>query len=269
MSFPLSPVNGQTATLNGIVYSYSTSTQAWTRVLSSTLTYNSIFLTNTTTSTSTNTGALIVAGGVGIGSNLTVAGTSTFYGNVLPGADSVYNLGSSSTQWKSLYVSSSTIYIGGTAVSVVNGNLQVAGAPIIASSTGTTSTFIVSNTSNSTSTTTGAIVVAGGIGVGGNITVGGTITGGGVRTTSTSTPPVNPTVGDIWYNTTTDDIYRYSTDGTTSAWIDVTGPAGFGLSPSRNMIVLTNSSTSVLVSVSAGYVNILNYSGSTINIPIY
>ena len=127
MSFPLSPVNGQTATLNGIAYSYSTSTQAWTRVLSSTLTYNSIFLTNTTTSTSTNTGALIVAGGVGIGSNLTVAGTSTFYGNVLPGADSVYNLGSSSTQWKSLYVSSSTIYIGGTAVSVVNGNLQVAG----------------------------------------------------------------------------------------------------------------------------------------------
>jgi hypothetical protein len=152
---------------------------------------------------------------------------------------------------------------------VVNGNLQVAGAPIIASSTGTTSTFIVNNTTNSTSTTTGAIVVPGGIGVGGNITVGGTITGGGVRTTSSVNPPANPTVGDIWYNTTTDDIYRYSTDGTTSAWVDITGPGGLGISPTRNMILLTNSSTSVLVGVSAGYVNILNYSGTTINIPIY
>jgi len=447
MSFPLSPINGQTATLNGIVYSYSTSTQAWTRVSASTLTYTSINLSSTTTSTSTNSGALIVGGGVGIGGNLYVGGTSTFSGNLLPSIDSTYNLGSSSTQWRSLYVSTNTIYIGGTAVSVVNGNLQVGGAPLIASSTGTTSTFVVSNTSNSTSTTTGAIVVAGGIGVGGNITVGGaitsfgdatgngalfagtagytpftqtigqftgnlngymeinvqninsgtqastdivassnnvgtnngyidmgitngnwngtqpyslgttlapndgyilvgpnasnntgnlvfgtttsgtnikfvvaatnaqstltqvttasvvmivnpvntpststttgaltvaggvgiggnitvggTVTGGGVRTTSTSTPPVNPTVGDIWYNTTTDDIYRYTTDGTTSAWIDITGPGGLGQSPTRNMIILTNSSTSVLVAASQGYVNVLNYGGTTINIPIY
>jgi len=269
MSFPLSPANGQTATLNGIVYSYSTSTQAWTRVANSTLTYTAVNLSSTTASTGTNSGALIVGGGVGIGGSLYVGGTSTFFGNLLPSADSVYNLGSSSTQWRSLYVSTNTIYIGGTAVSVVNGNLQVGGAPLIASSTGTTSTFVVTNTSNSTSTTTGAIVVSGGIGVGGNITVGGTVTGGGVRTTSTSTPPVNPTVGDIWYNTTTDDIYRYTTDGTTSAWIDITGPGGLGISPSRNMIILTNSSTSALVSASSGYVNVLNYSGTTINIPIY
>jgi hypothetical protein len=379
MSFPLSPANGQTATLNGIVYSYSTSTQAWTRVANSTLTYTAVNLSSTTASTGTNSGALIVGGGVGIGGSLYVGGTSTFFGNLLPSADSVYNLGSSSTQWRSLYVSTNTIYIGGTAVSVVNGNLQVGGAPLIASSTGTTSTFVVTNTSNSTSTTTGAIVVSGGIGVGGNINVGGnanisgsitatnhyvtsgslifsgnisstawttsgirhvsipatitdtsstgtvanaytnafggntiaasntvtytnyatmfvnspvigtnvtitnsysiitagsvniggTVTGGGIRTTSTSTAPLNPTVGDIWYNTTTDDIYRYTTDGVTSAWIDITGPGGLGISPSRNMIILTNSSTSALVSASSGYVNVLNYSGTTINIPIY
>ena len=269
MSFPLSPTNGQTATLNGIIYTYSTATTAWTRVSGSTLTYTAINLTNTTSSTSTTTGALTVAGGVGIGGNLYVGGTSTFYGHLLPSADSVYNLGSSSTQWRSLYVSTNTIYIGGTAVSVVNGNLQVGGAPLIASSTGTTSTFVVSNTSNSTSTTTGAIVVAGGIGISGNINAGGSITGGGVRTASTSTPPTNPTVGDIWYNTTSDNIYRYTTDGTTSAWVDITGPGGLGISPTRNMIILTNSSTSALVSVSSGYVNVLNYVGTTINIPIY
>ena len=379
MSFPLSPTNGQTATLNGIVYSYSTSTQAWTRVVSSTLSYTAVNLSSTTASTGTNSGALIVGGGVGIGGSLYVGGTSTFYGHLLPSTDSTYNLGSSSTQWRSLYVSTNTIYIGGTAVSVVNGNLQVGGAPLIASSTGTTSTFVVTNNSNSTSTTTGAIVVSGGIGVGGNVNIGGnanisgsitatnyyvtsgslifsgnisstawttsgirhvsipatitdtsstgtvanaytnafggntiaasntvtytnyatmfvnspvigtnvtitnsysiitagsvniggTITGGGVRTNSTSTPPANPTVGDIWYNTTTDDIYRYTTDGTTSAWMDITGPGGLGISPNRNMIVLTNSSTSVLVGASSGYVNVLNYVGTTINIPIY
>jgi hypothetical protein len=269
MSFPLSPTNGQTATLNGIPYTYNSTTQAWTRVIGSTLTYTAINLYSTTTSTGTTTGALVVAGGAGIGGNLFVGNTSTFAGNILPSVDSIYSLGSSSTQWKSMYVSSSTIYVGGTALSIVNGTLQVGGSPIIASSTGTTSTFLVSNSTNSTSTTTGAIVVVGGIGVGGNINTGGTITGGGVRSTSTSTPPASPTVGDIWYNTLTDNLYRYSTDGVTSAWIDVSGPAGLGQSPTRNMIILSNSSTSVMIPVSQGYVNILNYSGSTINIPIY
>jgi len=57
------------------------------------------------------------------------------------------------------------------------------------------------------------------------LTVSGTITGGSIRTTSTSTPPSNPTVGDIWYNTTDDTIYRYTTDGTTGVWLDYTGPS--------------------------------------------
>jgi len=56
------------------------------------------------------------------------------------------------------------------------------------------------------------------------LTVSGTITGGSIRTTSTSTPPSNPTVGDIWYNTTNDVILRYTSDGVTSVWLDITGP---------------------------------------------
>ena len=269
MSFPLSPVNGQTATLNGIIYTYSTATTAWTRVSGSTLTYTAINLTNTTSSTSTTTGALTVAGGVGIGGNLYVGGTSTFAGNLLPSLDATYNLGSSSTQWRSLYVSTNTIYVGGVALSIINGVLQVGGAPIVSSTTGTTSTFLVTNTASSTSTTTGAIVVSGGVGVGGNLNVGGTITGGGVRTSSTSTPPANPTVGDIWYNTITDDIYRYTTDGVSTAWIDVTGPGG-GLIPSvKNLIIPTNSGTFVTISIAVGYISILTNVGITINIPTY
>lgn len=112
------------------------------------------------------------------------------------------------------------------------GNLLQNGGPYGPS--GTSSTFVITNLTTSTSTITGALQVAGGAGIGGNANIGGnvnisgTVTGGGIRTTSTSTPPPNPTVGDIWYNTITDDIYRYTTDGVTSAWLDVTGNPGGG-----------------------------------------
>ena len=55
--------------------------------------------------------------------------SSTFAGHVLPAADLTYDLGSTSSQWRSLYVGTSTIYLGGTALSVnpsgsmtINGN---------------------------------------------------------------------------------------------------------------------------------------------------
>jgi hypothetical protein len=44
-----------------------------------------------------------------------------------------------------------------------------------------------------------------------------------VFTTST-TAPVNPTIGDIWYYTTDDVIYQYVNDGITSYWIDIQTP---------------------------------------------
>jgi hypothetical protein len=55
--------------------------------------------------------------------------------------------------------------------------------------------------------------------------VDGKIVGGGVRSTSSATPPTFPTIGDIWYKTTTDVMYRYTSDGTNSYWLDITGSA--------------------------------------------
>jgi hypothetical protein len=94
-----------------------------------------------------------------------------------------------------------------------------------------------------------------------NLTTGSTITvagiiatsivAGGVRTTSSSTAPVNPIVGDIWYKTTTDDIYRYTSDGTNSYWLDITGPvvttgslAYFAGGTTTNNVVVNNSGAS-------------------------
>ena len=58
-------------------------------------------------------------------------GTATF-GNIIPSANVTYSLGSPTAQWKSLYVSSNTIYIGGTALGVANGQLTVGGSSNIA-----------------------------------------------------------------------------------------------------------------------------------------
>ena len=106
------------------------------------------------------------------------------------------------------------------------------------SSTGTFS----GGTASTSSAISQSVTVTGGLGVAGNsdfvndVNVGGTlyagnlatsgtVVGGGVRTTSSATPPASPTVGDIWYATGTDDIYRYTTDGTSSFWLDINGPA--------------------------------------------
>jgi hypothetical protein len=42
--------------------------------------------------------------------------------------------------------------------------------------------------------------------------------------TTSATAPTNPKVGDTWYDTATDDIYRYTSDGANSYWLDITGP---------------------------------------------
>ena len=180
MSFPLSPTNNQQATVNGITYSYSNTTGAWTRVsltpilvntgsslisgtwtfalstsgsvtlngspfvsgtsASGTGTTTTFVISNTTISTGTNSGALQVSGGAGIGGNMYVGGAIT----------------------------ATNIYVNGYAVSTSTGG-------VAASGTGTTTTFVISNTTISTGTNSGALQVQGGVGIGGDLYVGGTL----------------------------------------------------------------------------------------------
>ena len=55
---------------------------------------------------------------------------SNFDGNLIPAANVTYSLGSSTRQWKDLWVSNNTIYIGNTPVRVSNGQLLVNNAPV-------------------------------------------------------------------------------------------------------------------------------------------
>ena len=90
----------------------------------------------------------------------------------------------------------------------------------------------VVNTTRAVSSSSGAVVVAGGVGIGGDLYVGGNITINGslpatvtgTRRTTSATSPANPSVGDLWYWTVADAVMRYTYDGVSYYWVDITGP---------------------------------------------
>jgi hypothetical protein len=62
--------------------------------------------------------------------------TGTISQHILPSANATYDLGSTSSQWRSLYVSTNTIFIGGTSLSIVDGNLTIDGVSLQSQITG-------------------------------------------------------------------------------------------------------------------------------------
>ena len=87
MAFPSTPSNGQIATVANVIYSYNSTKGAWTRLRSSGtyLSVNTVAITGANVSTSKLFGALIVAGGVGIGGNLYAGAIQdTIIGNIVP-----------------------------------------------------------------------------------------------------------------------------------------------------------------------------------------
>ena len=96
-----------------------------------------------TTSTSITTGAIILpgSGGIGLGGNVWAGGTANFGGggnfggSILPTANVAYDLGSSTLQWRDIWMSGNTLHIGGVNVTanVTNGvtiSAAINGTPI-------------------------------------------------------------------------------------------------------------------------------------------
>ena len=48
------------------------------------------------------------------------------------------------------------------------------------------------------------------------------------KSTTSNTAPINPNVGDTWFDTVTGVILRYTYDGVSNYWIDVSGPTNSG-----------------------------------------
>jgi hypothetical protein len=78
-----------------------------------------------------NDGDVFTNGDIGIGttqprSRLDVIGNMTINGDVIPGNDSIYNLGSTSNKWKDLYLSGNSIFLNNTVLSSDEGaNLSI------------------------------------------------------------------------------------------------------------------------------------------------
>ena len=133
MTFPLSPTNGQNIIANGIPYSYSTSTNAWTRISSG------VSLVATTATTATN----IANGGPGQIPYQSSTGTTAFISTGSTGTVLV-SAGAGSAP---AFTSTGSIYVN----SAVNANNIIGGATNqipYQSSTGTT-TFSGNLTFNS------------------------------------------------------------------------------------------------------------------------
>jgi hypothetical protein len=95
-------------------------------------------------------------------------------------------------------------------------------------------------------------VTGGNINTGGSISATGNIWGGGVRSTASASEPTNPGQGDIWYNTATDVVYRYTYDGTSYYWIDFYGST---LGQDANIIAVNNGASSVAIPAISGNIN--------------
>ena len=162
-------------------------------------TTNALSITNATNSTSTNTGALRVQGGVGVGGDLFVGGNVRIVGtldaqsvtgnistasNISGGAlgsipyqtaagiTQFIGIGSAGTFLQSngstaTYATTASMHVGTAQFAVTATN--VGGGIVIASSGTFNSSLRVLDTTQSTSTVTGALTVVGGVGVRGNI----------------------------------------------------------------------------------------------------
>ena len=86
--------------------------------------------------------ANVNVGGTG---NLAVfaPGNLLMTGNISPTANAVYSLGTATNQWKDLYVSGNTVYIGGTSVATSAGALTVGGNPVVVAGGTTTGNMTV------------------------------------------------------------------------------------------------------------------------------
>jgi hypothetical protein len=226
-------------------------------------------LSNTTASVSALSGALVVNGGVGIGKNIFIGGTSMsapFWGvggiqcsilsttitdtssttgtiSTINAINSFSRPTISASNTGIVYTTSSTVYIANSPLAGTNVTLTNSYALYIAAG----NTFINTAT-QSTSSSTGALVVAGGVGIGGNIYTGGNIC---LNNTSTSysldfgtlgTPPnmqINLYGGTRGLGSANNAL-QYFSDSSHTWFTSASAITGTGASGATQLATLTN-----------------------------
>lgn len=196
-----------------------------------------------TQSTSSTTGSFVVTGGVGISANLNVGGNAVIQGNLTVQGD-ITSLNVSTLEVEDLNI---TVAKGAVSAAAANGaGLTVDGASATLLYTSATDSWNVnkqfiglgaefSNTTPSTNTTSGALVVTGGVGIGGTLNGGnavfkainntpiGNTTPSSATFTTAVTTGVLTSAGNIVGNSQT------ASSGTTTGALVLTGTGGAGI----------------------------------------
>ena len=196
MTFPVSPTNGQVATVNGITYSYSSADNTWTR-------------------SAQPVGNLTVTGNVVAGKVYTTDGLYwAGNGNVIVtgGGGGVFT--ASNTAPGSPNPSDFWYYIAGDILfQYIND--------------GDTNQWVdIISPVAPTSTVVSSLVLAN-VSISSVYNINSTKTALGIPPTVASTPPAGALRGDLWYDTDDDIMYQYMYDGVGNVWVDISS-AEFG-----------------------------------------
>ena len=207
-----------------------------------------VVATATTTSTNATTGALVVVGGVGIGGPLFAGNTAIFNNDVtilgnlfaqgntyittstdLAIQDSILNLHTFANLAPLTVNDGKDIglkfhyYQGAGDDHAFIGRVNTTGYLEWLSAGEETSGNVFTGTAYGTFKTGNVLLVA-------NTYRGSSTIEAGTQTyipqfARSSTPPASPQLGDHWYDTSTDVLYKWFSDGTSSYWIDTLGTA--------------------------------------------
>ena len=176
-NFPTNPNIGDTYVVGTQTYVWNGN--AWAKqpiVNASNVTAVTLRVTTSTNSTSTTTGGLVVDGGAGIGKNLSVGGDLTFSTDGTLTNIIVKSNSGTTQQWTfgtdGKLTTPGDLHVTGE---IVADRLTIQYTTITTTIVETDDIISTFNTTNSTSTNTGALQVAGGAGIGGDVWVGGTM----------------------------------------------------------------------------------------------
>jgi len=201
-----------------------------------------VTITSDTNSTSTTTGALVVAGGVGVAKDICVGGNLYATGNtvigdantdsvcftadvishIIPDTDETYNLGSATQKWNCIFVKTNAAGILSAtdttnSTSTTTGAITNAGGPGVTCDAYIGGAITVDSTTNSTSGTTGSIQTDGGIGVACDAYVAGKLTMSNVIQLHTATSDPAGAEGQMYYKSDTCKFRGYAN----GAWTDL------------------------------------------------
>ena len=181
-----------------------------------------------TASTTLDTGALVVVGGAGISGNLNVGGNVTLQGGLISNiAEPVSAQDAATRNYVDSQISgfsTTTISNGAASVSTVDdggfGNVDVQGNVGVQGNVSVTGNVaITGKVYGDKLYTTSGIYWSGN---GASYSTGGGGGGTGIVYTVDTAPPASGNIeADQWYDTTTDILYEYINDGTSSYWVDI------------------------------------------------